>query len=266
VSRLALTRAFWNEAPCDGQISYAARSRFRYRKDPWIVPLLERVAATHHNILEVGCGQGTDGVTLCRLLTSGGSYTGIDLSENSLKSAATAATEVWPQLQVKPVFTPGNAEELSFPDNRFDCVLSIGALHHTDDISRAIGEIRRVLTPSGTALVCLYRTLSAKLLSAHALRGVQTGLDTLLRRERCLFQAARTMPMDQNLGTAVFECFGVPILNSYTRRQMSALFREFSSKRFTAHGAGIPLLGLNRFLESPGGTPLGYLWLAEVRK
>ena len=184
MDRLALVREFWNETPCDGGATYASRAHFRYAKDPWLVPILQRIAATHRHILEVGCGQGTDGVTLCCLLLPGSEYVGVDLSEASLLNARHAAGEMAGRLRVEARFQLENAERLSFPSDSFEAVVSVGALHHSPQTSRALSEVHRVLQPGGVAYVFLYRMLSPKLLGSHALRGVQRGLDAVLRTER----------------------------------------------------------------------------------
>src|SRR6266567_6706656 len=94
IDRLARVQRFWDESPCDGRSSYAARAQFRYTKDPYMLATLERIAATHRLVLEVGCGQGTDGVTLCRMMRSDGRYHGVDLSQVSIERARQSACEV----------------------------------------------------------------------------------------------------------------------------------------------------------------------------
>ena len=169
---------------CHGPATQKAKLRFDGRdhvtKSGAIVPgkpadsdMLKRIAASPaENVLEVGCGQGTDGVTLCGLLRPGARYTGVDMSEVSLTSARAAAREAAAGLAVEPHFQMENAERLSFADGTFDCVLSVGALHHSADTEQALAEVRRVLAPGGTVVVLLYRRWSLKLLVSHALRGV----------------------------------------------------------------------------------------------
>jgi SAM-dependent methyltransferase len=263
MDRLSLVRDFWNATPCDGQPTYEQRARFRYGKDGWLLPFLNRIAASHQCILEVGCGQGTDGVTLCRKLRPDQRYVGVDVSDVSLIRARAAAEEVLDNLGVIPAFQLGNAEQLSFSDNSFDCVFSVGVLHHTNDTERAIGEVRRVLAPGGTAFIGLYRTLAPKVFVAHFLRAFQNRLDASLRTDRLLYRALGAINIGERHGTAIYECFGVPILRSYTRSQVSNLFRGFSSMRLSSHGFGLLPAAMNRKLVS---NPLGYLWLAEVVK
>ncbi len=266
VSRLSLVREFWDQTPCDGQATYALRARLRYGKDPWLKPLLKSIAARHHGILEVGCGQGTDGITICQFMNPTGEYTGVDLSPLSLASARISSDEVARELNVKPSFKTANAEHLQFEDNSFDCILSVGVLHHTENTGQAVSEIRRVLAPSGTAYICLYRTMAPKLLAAHLLRGFQRGVDRLLGTDRSLYRLTRATGIERYVGTAVHECFGVPILRSYTAREMRALFQDFSSLRLSCHGVGLPPIGCNEFIEHAGGKLFGYLWLAEATK
>jgi len=262
--KLGLVRDFWNESPCDGQPDYALRARFRYRKDPWLVPILERIAANYGNILEVGCGQGTDGITLCGLLPAGSRYTGVDMSEVSLSRGRASADELAAALRVTPLFQLENAEHLTFADNHFDCVLSVGALHHSANTERAISEVRRVLKPGGAAFVFLYKKSSPKVFGAHILRCVQSGLDTIFRTDRVMYRAVRAMNLGDNRGTALYECFGVPILRSYGRRQMLALFDSFASVGLSSYGR---IIRPSRQISHPNsGARLGYLWLAEARK
>jgi SAM-dependent methyltransferase len=267
MDQLSRLREFWDATPCDGYPDYVRRVRFRYRKDVWLPALLERIASRHRNVLEVGCGQGTDGVTLCRLLPTGSHYLGVDISPASLARARSAGSEMRERLKVEPSFELQNAEELRFGSDTFDGVLSLGALHHTENTGRAIDEIRRVLIPGGTAFVLLYRTWSPKLLAAHSLRGAQAAIDVLLNTDRMCYRAALAWkPGGERLGTMVYECFGVPILRSYTRGAMLRLFRGFSFVRLTAHGTNFPPRALSERLDRLQTNPLGYLWLAEARK
>jgi SAM-dependent methyltransferase len=253
MDQIARTREFWNETPCDGQESYRLRARFRYGKEPWLPSLLQRIASHgYRNIVEVGCGQGTDGITLCTKLDAAARYTGVDLSDVSIGRANAAATEMSGMCVVKPSFRVEHAEQLSFERDSFDCVISIGALHHSASTEAAIAEVRRVLQPGGTAYVLLYRTWAPKLLAAHTLRGVQAIVDLLCRTDHAVYRALRRIrPGEDNFGTMLYECFGVPILRSYTAGGMRTLFKDFDGVRLTAYGTG---------------PATGYLWLAEAKK
>ena len=56
----------------------------------------------------------------------------------------------------------GSALDLPVPDASFDRVVSIGCLHPTGDLSRAVTEARRVLRPGGELLLMVYNRHSAR--------------------------------------------------------------------------------------------------------
>jgi SAM-dependent methyltransferase len=46
-----------------------------------------------------------------------------------------------------------NAEQLDFPDQSFDLVISLSTFEHVGDVPRVLAEIKRVLRPGGSALI-----------------------------------------------------------------------------------------------------------------
>jgi len=101
-------------------------------------------------VLDVGCGTGTLAIAAKRRLDSTGAVYGIDPSPEMISVAGKKAQK----MAVEVVFEPGVAEELPFPDGRFDVVLSTLLLHHLPARTRheAALEIRRVLKPGGHVL------------------------------------------------------------------------------------------------------------------
>jgi len=85
-----------------------------------------------------------------RRLDSTGAVYGIDPSPEMISVAGKKAQK----MAVEVVFEPGVAEELPFPDGRFDVVLSTLLLHHLPARTRheAALEIHRVLKPGGHVL------------------------------------------------------------------------------------------------------------------
>jgi SAM-dependent methyltransferase len=220
---------FWSSNPCDGQADLAARQRFRYSKEPWLPPVLAAIAARHAKLLEVGCGQGTDALQICRSLKPGSTYLGIDYSSGSIAAARNAIHEAGP-LPVTPTFERGDACSLPFDDGRFDAVYSMGVLHHIDETDKAIAEVFRVLRPGGTAYVALYNSTSIKLKAAHALRAMQGTVDKMTGSKNSLLNLARLVP-ERLFGTMFIECFGVPVLKSYTMAEMKQLFGRYNVER-----------------------------------
>ena len=149
---------FWNTEACDTNVVQNASTEAefyekfreqRYRTQ-WHIPLLVPFQeAKGKEVLEIGIGNGADGVMFA---LNGGQYTGADLTEAALE----ATRKHFSVLGLKGDFRKENAEQLSFGSETFDIVYSHGVLHHTPDIERAIGEVWRVLKPGGRAIIMLY--------------------------------------------------------------------------------------------------------------
>jgi ubiquinone/menaquinone biosynthesis C-methylase UbiE len=149
---------FWNTEACDtsvvqgasGDAEFYARFREQRYRTQWHIPLLVPFAeAKGKKVLEIGIGNGADGVMFVQ---NGGIYTGADLTEAALE----ATRKHFEVLGLTGTFQLENAERLSFPDNSFDIVYSHGVLHHTPNTAQAIREVHRVLKPGGRAIIMLY--------------------------------------------------------------------------------------------------------------
>lgn len=106
-------------------------------------------------ILDVGCGDGITDLSIalrsgCRELV------GVDPFRGYERLAAIAAANHLPPDALPPNlrFLPASANELPFPDDAFDVVLSWGSLEHiAGGYDKALREIRRVLRPEGLFFV-----------------------------------------------------------------------------------------------------------------
>jgi len=155
-------QAFWNTEACgthfiesqrDEADFYVAYRRFRYETE-WHIPLLIPFAeARGKKVLEIGCGNGADGVLFAE---HGAKYTGVDLTQ----AAIDATRKHFEAAGLSGTFQIENAEGLSFADQSFDMVYSYGVLHHTPHPATAINEVLRVLKPGGRAIVMLYHKRS----------------------------------------------------------------------------------------------------------
>lgn len=149
---------FWNTEACgthfvprlaDDAEFYRRFREHRYRIH-WHLPrMIPFAAARGEALLEIGTGNGADGVTFAQ---HGAHYTGVDLTEAALE----ATRRHFEVLGLPGTFRRENAEALSFPDASFDRVHSYGVLHHTPHPQAAIDEVWRVLRPGGEAIVMLY--------------------------------------------------------------------------------------------------------------
>jgi SAM-dependent methyltransferase len=105
-------------------------------------------------VLDVGAGNG---YVLARYARRGAAAFGVDLTSTAIDLCRRRfAIE-----GLEGRFLVGSAESLPFADETFDCVCSMGVLHHTPDVSGALGELRRVLRPRGRLIVMVYHRNSA---------------------------------------------------------------------------------------------------------
>ena len=151
-------RAFWDTEACGTHfVTHFSNDRdffskyreFRYRTE-WHIPEFAAFAeAAGKQVLEIGCGNGTDGVVFA---LSGAAYTGVDLTVEAVE----ATRRHFAVEGLRGVFRQENCERLSFASDSFDIVYSFGVLHHTPMPEQAVAEVYRVLKPGGTARIMLY--------------------------------------------------------------------------------------------------------------
>lgn len=98
------------------------------------------------DVLEYGCGPGSQAFDLASLAAQ---VYGIDISPAAIEAAR--ATAVRRNVGHNCHFEVMDAEAMSFPDDRFDRICGSGILHHLD-LTRAFGEIARILKPGGRAI------------------------------------------------------------------------------------------------------------------
>ena len=160
-------RAFWDRRPCNVRHSAQPRGsrayfdeveRRKYFVEPHIPAFADFPRWAGKQVLEVGCGIGTDTVNFARF---GADLTAVDLSPESL-ALTRRRLEVF---ALEADLRLANAENLSqFPDGAFDLVYSFGVLHHTPNPAAAFAECRRVLKPGGELRVMVYNAVSYKTL------------------------------------------------------------------------------------------------------
>lgn len=90
-------------------------------------------------LLDVACGTG---VASARATAAGAQVTGIDFSPQMIGEARKRHPAI--------DFQIADAEQLPFPDKRFDAVIANFGIHHVERPELAIAEARRVLAPGGT--------------------------------------------------------------------------------------------------------------------
>jgi len=138
----------WYTAKNDPVALLRAESRARL---PWITQTLNhhfQAYSSSKTLLDLGCGAGILANHLARELpATQWRITGLD--------SAAPALEIARQFKPKENdacvvdYLQGDAHQLPFPDQSFDCVCAMDFLEHVEDKERILQEIRRVLKPQG---------------------------------------------------------------------------------------------------------------------
>jgi len=159
-------RSYWNAQPCNirhsekevGSKEYFDEVEARkYRVEPHIPLFAQFERWKGKQVLEIGCGIGTDTINFAR---AGAEVTVIDLSDASLEVAKKRA-EVF---GVDVSFNHGNAEKITsiLPDKKYDLVYSFGVIHHTPNPEKVIEEIKKVMNPESELKIMMYNRFSWK--------------------------------------------------------------------------------------------------------
>ena len=175
----AANAGFWSEL-CG---SYLARelgvtdasteSLARFDRAYWeLYPYLGRYLpwCSGERLLEIGLGYGTVGQLLAE---QGLDYHGLDISPGPV-AMMVHRLKLLGVVDADSRIRQGSALAIPHPDESFDVLVSIGCLHHTGNLPRAIEELRRVLRPGGRAMVMVYNRYSYR-------RAVMLPVQMLLR-------------------------------------------------------------------------------------
>lgn len=98
------------------------------------------------SVLDLGSGAGNDCFVARAIVGETGKVTGLDFTD-SMVEKATANNKKLGYTNVE--FIVGDIEEMPFPDNQFDVIVSNCVLNLVPDKNRAFAEIMRILKPNG---------------------------------------------------------------------------------------------------------------------
>jgi ubiquinone/menaquinone biosynthesis C-methylase UbiE len=118
-----------------------------------------------NDVLDIGCGTGTLAITATRYVGTTGAVTGIDASAAMIARANRKAGKAG----ARATFQVAIAENLPFPDRRFDVLFSTLMLHHLPLKTRqqCAREIKRVLKVGGRVVAVDFGRAKRRGLLAH---------------------------------------------------------------------------------------------------
>ena len=157
---------YWDSQPCNikhsvaeiGTLEYFNEvERRKYFVEPHIVDFAKFNNWSGKQVLEVGCGIGTDAVNFAR---NGAIYTGIELSGESLA----LAKKRFELFKLTGTFLKGNTEELDnvLGNIKYDLIYSFGVLHHTPNLSLALKQIHNYCHEKSKVKIMVYASNSYK--------------------------------------------------------------------------------------------------------
>jgi SAM-dependent methyltransferase len=154
---------YWNERihdlemtehPVGSREFFADLDEYRFDKLHYLPRLVTFDGYRGRQVLEVGCGIGTD---LVRFAKGGAIVTGVDLSKTAIDLAR--KNFEWNGVTARELRV-ANAEALPYDDGSFDVVYGHGVLQYTADAQRLVRECHRVLRPGGEAIFMVYNRIS----------------------------------------------------------------------------------------------------------
>jgi ubiquinone/menaquinone biosynthesis C-methylase UbiE len=161
-------KKYWNNQPCNinhSKKEFLSRDYFneiekkRYFIESHIPKFANFKKYKNKNVLEIGCGIGTDGV---QFLKNGANYTGVELSKNSL-DIFRERIKILGLSNLKSNLILSNCESLkNVPKLNYNLIYSFGVIHHTPNMKKAFEEIYKLSNKKTEIKIMLYAKNSYK--------------------------------------------------------------------------------------------------------
>lgn len=126
---------------------------------PYLLEYVSNEDLHGKKVFEIGLGYGTLGQ---KLAEGGCDYHGLDIAARPVSMMGYRLSQIGCDWEGK--VQVGSILNAPFQDSSFDYVYSIGCLHHTGHLERAVSEIYRLLKTGGKAIIMLYNKHSFRLL------------------------------------------------------------------------------------------------------
>lgn len=123
--------------------------------------ILDKSLPISGDILEIGTGKGHFALALAK---RGFVFTSIDISEEEQRVARLNIQ--YYGFEDRVVFKIEDARVLSFPDRSFDLIFSINVFHHLKEPEAALGEMARLLRPSGKIVLSDFNAKGLEIINA----------------------------------------------------------------------------------------------------
>jgi len=155
-------REYWNRHIHDLEITrhpvgspgfFADLDQYHFEKLHHLPRLIDFNGYQGKQVLDVGCGAGTDLVHFAR---GGAIVTGVDISSSAIE----LARQNFAQQGLRADLREADGERLPFDRDTFDLVYAHGVVQYTPDAPALVDECRRVLKPGGRAIFQVYNRIS----------------------------------------------------------------------------------------------------------
>lgn len=120
---------------------------------PYLPDYIPYAAMKDKDVLEIGLGYGT---VAQKLAETGARYNGLDIAQGPVDMVNHRIH----QNGLKGKAVQGSVLQAPFDNESFDYIVTIGCLHHTGNLEKAISECHRMLRTGGTLIIMLYNAYS----------------------------------------------------------------------------------------------------------